>query len=358
MKYVLMIGTAPQGKGGVAAVVSVYVRSGLFDHFPVHYVATHREGGRLSKLVCALSATAQIAVRLLSGRVALVHAHSASNASFKRKSFYLALARALRVPTIFHLHGGGFRDFADQQASPRLRSWIVHTIRHSTRVIALSQAWSDYLTGLAPGARVAIVANPVDVPAELPIRSVEPARLLFLGRASQAKGIFDLLQAMASLKPRWPDLRLALGGDGDLAAVRTYASQLGLAESLDILGWVGEDDKRKELLRAEIFVLPSYKEGLPMAMLEAMAMAVPVVVTPVGGIPEAVQHEQQGLLVDPGQPQALADAIERLLASPVLRERLATSARERVRERFGVELVLQRLSAVYRELGAIERPMP
>lgn len=350
-----MIGTAPEGKGGVAAVVAVYIAQGLFERFPIRYVATHREGGRLTKLTCAMRAFAQVLWMLMRGQVALVHAHSASNASFKRKSFYLVLARAFGVPTVFHLHGGGFRTFTDQTASPRLRAWIVKTLSSSSCVIALSSAWAEYVHGLAPSVKVQIVPNPVFIPVQPTSANVEPGRLLFMGRASQAKGIFDLLDAMAILKPQWPNLKLALGGDGDLDAVRAYAAKRGLSEQLLVLGWVGENEKRTQYAQAEVFVLPSYNEGLPMAMLEAMAMAKPVVVTPVGGIPEAVQHEQQGLLVPVGQVDELAFAIARLLSNAELRLSLGAAARARVQERFSTDVVLGGLAALYREMGVEEK---
>lgn len=350
-KFVLMMGTSPEGKGGVASVVSVYMEHDLFKRFPIRYVTTHREGSLLLKAGTGIFAALKVLLLLATGRVALVHAHTASNGSFIRKSAYLAIARAFGVPTVFHLHGAQFHKFADEAASPLMRRWIVETIARSTRVVALSQAWGDYLQRLAVEARVEVIANPVSLPVLNGPFQVESCRILFLGRADQRKGVFVLLEALALLKPRWPQLRLAIGGDGNLEQVRSVAAKHGLGEMVEILGWVSAEEKRHQFSRAQIFVLPSYDEGLPMAMLEAMAQAKPIVVTPVGGIPEAVQHERHGLLVPAGDAHALAVALEHLLESPDLRERIGSGARERVAERFSTDVVLRQVGEMYEALG-------
>lgn len=348
---VVMIGTDPEGKGGVAAVVSVYKNHGLFDRYGIHYVVTHREGSLLQKLWRGLSGGLDLLWLLMTRRVALVHAQVASYGSFKRKSFYLAMARAFGVNTVFHLHGAEFKKFADEVASPALRRRIVHTLQASTRVIALSDSWADYLRGIAPSAQVSAVANPVHMPPEVSREQELQGQVLFLGRAEQRKGVFDLLEAFARVSSRVPEARLAIGGDGDLTKVRERIQQLGLGDRVEVLGWVAGAAKDAQMRRAQVFVLPSYDEGLPMAMLESMAQGKAIVVTPVGGIPEAVQNGQQGLLVSPGAVDELAYALESLLLDPELRHRLGTAARQRVADRFCTEHVLGRISALYKDLG-------
>lgn len=352
----VMIGTAPGGKGGIASVVAVYQQHGLFERYGVRYVVSHREGGAFSKVLNAATAGAKLLWLLATGQVAVVHAQVASYGSFKRKAAYLAMARAFSVPTVFHLHGAEFRKFTDELASPALRRRIVTTLQRSTAVIALSDSWADYLRSIAPGARVTAVANPVYLPAQ-PARDCEQAgRVLFLGRADQRKGIFDLLEAFAALRSRHPQATLGIGGDGDLGKVRARVAELGLQDCVDVLGWLGSEAKQEQLARAQVFVLPSYDEGLPMAMLESMAHGKAIVVTPVGGIPEAVQHGAQGLLVPPGKVDQLAEALEALLSDAALRERLGDGARQRVAERFSTEHVLGQLGALYESLGL--RPQP
>ena len=124
-----------------------------------------------------------------------------------------------------------------------------------------------------------------------------------------------------------------------------------------MLGWVSGAAKERELQQATLYVLPSYIEGLPMGVLEAMAIGAPVIATKVGGIPDAIEDGANGFLVEPGDVNALADRIIQLLADAQLRNRFATAARARIVSSFSPERVLARLEDVYRKLGAQPRPL-
>jgi glycosyltransferase involved in cell wall biosynthesis len=124
-----------------------------------------------------------------------------------------------------------------------------------------------------------------------------------------------------------------------------------------MLGWVSGPAKDRELQQATVYVLPSYIEGLPMGVLEAMAAGTPTIATKVGGIPDAIDDGAMGFLVEPGDVNALADRISKLLADPALRERFASEARARIVSTFSPERVLARLEDVYRRLGAQPRPL-
>jgi glycosyltransferase involved in cell wall biosynthesis len=268
-----------------------------------------------------------------------------------RKSLLLLIARRAGCKTIFHLHGGGFRQFADQESGTLMRRWIRHTLERSSRVIALSDGWADYLRGFAPRARVAVLPNSVPLPA-LPDPALrEPGRILFLGRAEAAKGIDELLEATARLAPRLPGLRLAIGGEGDLARLRRRAADLGIAGRVELLGWVGQEARDAELARASVFCLPSHAEGLPMSMLEAMAAARAVVVSRVGGIPETIRDHDNGLLVPPRDVPALAAALAQVLEDGALRERLARRARATIEQRYSLDVVGEQLASLYHELA-------
>jgi glycosyltransferase involved in cell wall biosynthesis len=346
-----MVGTALEGRGGVVAAVSVLRDGGLFERESVRYVATHADGSRARKARRALSGFCHTTAACLFARPAIVHAHSASRASFMRKSVLLFIARRAGCKTIFHLHGGGFRQYADQESGALMRRWIRHTLEQSSRVIALSSGWADYLRGFAPRARMAVLPNSVPLPA-LPDPALrEPGRILFLGRAEAAKGIDELLAAAAELAPRFPQLRLVIGGEGDLERVRRRAAALGIGDRIELLGWVGPRARDAQLARASVFCLPSHAEGLPMSMLEAMAAGTPVVVSNVGGIPETIQDHDNGLLVPPRDAPALAAALARVLADDTLRERLARRGRATIEQRYSLDVVGEQLASLYRELA-------
>lgn len=355
---VLMVGTALEGRGGVAAVVSVLRRHGLFEREAVRYVATHAEGPRLAKVKGAVAGFWQTVRACLGQHPAVVHVHSASHASFLRKSIVLLVARLAGSKTIFHLHGGGFRTFATQESGPLMRRWIRHTLEHSSVVIALSEGWAQFVHEFAPMAKVAVVPNSVPLPARVDRALEEPGRILFLGRLEAAKGVFELLGAGARLARDFPQLRLVFGGNGDVDGVRRRARELGIEDRIELPGWIGPQQRDAELARASVFCLPSHAEGLPMSMLEAMAAGKAVVATRVGGIPEALRDGSEaanGLLVPPRDEAALAAALATLLGDAALRERLAGRARASIEQHYSTEVVCGQLSAIYRELAGTER---
>ncbi|WLI90241.1 glycosyltransferase [Massilia sp. R2A-15] len=349
---VLMIGTAPGGRGGIASVVGVLRAGGLFERAAVRYVVSHRAGAHHVGARAALSAFLSTVAACLRRRPEVVHVHSATRASFARKSLLLLLARAAGCRTIFHLHGAQFGRFAATGAWAPMRWWIRRTLERSTAVIALSDRWAAFVRGYAPAARVVVVPNAVALPASADRSREERGRILFLGRADAGKGVFDLLAAVALLAPALPHIRLVIGGAGQLALLRRRAEELGIGARVILPGWLDARAREREMARAQVFCLPSHAEGLPMAMLEAMAAGKAIVASAVGGVPDAIADGANGVLVAPRDPAALAAALGKLLASRALRECMGDAASATVRERFSAEGAVGALSALYRELGA------
>jgi glycosyltransferase involved in cell wall biosynthesis len=254
---------------------------------------------------------------------------------------------------VFHLHGACFDKYAQEQASPLVQRWIRHTLESTSRVIALSPHWADFLRRYAPAARVIVIPNSVPLPPVSPA-TAEPGRILFLGQIEPRKGIYELLEALATVAPRHPHARLAIGGQGEVDEVRKRAAALGITDRVQLLGWLTGANKQAELARASIFCLPSHAEGLPMAMLEAMAAGKAVVVTPVGGIPHAVRDGDNGVLVPAGDVPRLAAALDSLLADPERVRGLGEQARATIAQEFEAGAVIERIAAVYHELERSE----
>jgi glycosyltransferase involved in cell wall biosynthesis len=195
--------------------------------------------------------------------------------------------------------------------------------------------------------RLHIVHCGVD-PARYRSATHQGQQLLFVGRLAAVKGVPLLLEAMAALAPRFPALRLSLIGDGpERAALEAQARALGLAERVAFHGYRSQTEVAEALPEADVFVLPSFAEGLPVVLMEALAAQVPVVTTQIAGVPELVQEGVSGRLVPPGDAAALAEAIAALLADPEARRRMGAAGRARVQEEFDMRREAARLSSLF-----------
>lgn len=339
-----MLGPAADAQGGIAAVIATYVRAGLPGRCGVQVVATHTDGGGLRKLVVLLGALLRVGALLIAGKVCALHIHTASRRSFWRKRLFMNLARRFDVPYLLHVHGGGFPDFFDA-ASVAERERIQTAFATAAGVFVLSDAMSEALRSRLTLPALEVLRNPVELPAaHVPV--AEP-KLLFLGELSVAKGVFDLLEAAAQLAADFPELSLDLCGKGERAPVAARMEMLGLEQQVALPGFVSGADKAARLRGAAIFALTSHLEALPVALLEAMANGLAVVATRVGAMPEVITDGVDGLLVPPGDVDALAMALRRLLEDPALRARLGAAAREKMIAHYSVEQIMAQLERRY-----------
>ncbi|WP_148715346.1 glycosyltransferase family 4 protein [Chitinolyticbacter meiyuanensis] len=351
-KSLLILATAENGKGGIASVIKTYRESGLFARWPLEHLATHVNGSSWQKLRTFVFALLHFAARLLFKRdVAAVHIHTASNASYWRKLPFLLLCRACRVPYLLHVHGAGFIVFYENR-SGALGQWLIrYGLRHADEVIALSSQWAADLARIEPQAKVVRIYNPI---AEVEALKAERKHdcILFLGEVGKRKGVFELISALAEILPRRAGTKLWIGGLGDIEGAKLHAQKLGVSESIEWLGWVVGPQKQQLLSTATVLALPSYNEGLPMSILEALSFGVPVVSTTVGGIPDALGEDGGTCLVEPGDVSALASALLRVLESDELQLALAERGRRRVKEHFSTTVVMSQLDGVYQRLLA------
>jgi glycosyltransferase involved in cell wall biosynthesis len=222
------------------------------------------------------------------------------------------------------------------------------------RVICVSEAVRRRCldAGLPPG-KLAVLPDFVDCrrfdPDAVPARDTGPGQtILTLGRLAPEKGHRVLLRAIPEVRKRAPHARLTICGEGEeRRPLEAQAAALGLGGAVEFLGFVR--DVRPVLAAAAVVAMPSLSEGLGVAALEAMAMAKPVVASDTGGLPESIVHGETGLLVPPGDPAALAQALAQLLADPGRAEAMGRAGRSRALEHFDRARIVDRLLALYDE---------
>lgn len=346
----VMLGAASETRSSIAAVVAAYRANGLFKRWPIDYIATHGDVGPAGNAVLALKAMRRFAGLLIRNRRVALHVHTSFRNGFWRDAVFMSAAIAARCPYILHLHGGGFERFYDRSSTP-VRALIGFFLERAACVATPSEAMRAWIRGIARDANALCVPNPVPGSNVQRQPGTQQNIVLFLGCLDARKGIFDLLDAIAALRASVPDLRLVCAGEGDRGAVAHYAARIGIADAVKFTGWVGPSGKRALFESAAAFALPSYDEALPMSLLEAMSAGVPVVVSPVGALPEAVVDGISGFMVAPGDTAGLRRSLGRLLQDRTLGARMGAAARESVRLRFSPERALPALEDLYCAVG-------
>jgi glycosyltransferase involved in cell wall biosynthesis len=337
-------------KGGMRSVVEGYVADGFISGQDIRLIHSYDDSGFVSRQFLLLRALSAYVLTLLTHKVDLVHVHSAMRGSFWRKSLFLIIARWFSIPVIFHLHGSEMKAFYAEQ-SPKGRDRIRWVFEHAARVIVLSESWRTYIDSIAPKARITVVHNYVSVP-EVAKPDNASVQIVFLGLVGKRKGVADLIQAMARVHAIYPDARLTIGGNGEVAQAEAQVKALGIDECIELAGWVGPEQRARLLSAADIYVLPSYNEGLPMGILEAMAYKAAVVSTTVGGIPELISDGENGRLIAPGDVDGLAEALLALAGDATQRRRLAANAHATLIASYSNTAVLPVLDALYADTVA------
>jgi glycosyltransferase involved in cell wall biosynthesis len=307
--------------------------------------------------VAAIVVLVRVLVSLVGRRPHVVHIHTSSYAAFHEKSIAVLLGRIVGARVLLHMHGGGFKDFF-LESSCFGRLYIRAVLRTCTRVCVLSQTWLRYFAdelGVAEHS-LRVIPNGVAIPL-LPRRSRNKRlRVLMFGHLREYKGVGDFIEAIKIASPRYPEVTFHHVGPEPVCSEATYYKELARDAGLDaVLRWEGPvpgSEKWDVLNSADVFVLPSHVEGLPIALLEAMGAGLPVIATPVGAIPEVVTHDVTGVLVPVGNPIALANAICRLIESPAERSVLAANGQAHIKRHFTFDRTAGLLEQVYQEVGS------
>lgn len=336
-------------QGGIAAVIERYYGSRLEDDYEMIYVEGYRDGGKLAKLVQFLKGYIRYTTVLYREEPDLIHIHSSFGPSFVRKSFYVNKAYRMGIPVINHIHGADFDEFYEKAG--KLKRRRIHKVyNRCNMLIALSEEWRSKLAKIVPKEKICTIENySVPQSREL-INSLEESRyhakqVLFLGEIGARKGAYDLPAIVQAVKRRVPEVRFVICGSGEIRQVKEQLSDETVG-SVAFPGWVRGDAKDRYLKESSLFLLPSYQEGMPMSILDAMGYGLPIVSTYVGGIPKLVS-EENGILCEPGDAAGIADAIIKVLEDRDLQHKMGLGSLEYVEVQYSLEMHLQKLEAVY-----------
>ena len=341
MKKVLVVATSPQSRGGIATVVGALRKTEVWSAHKCCWVATHIDRSKLRKILKLVGGLLKYVVLLPWYDV--VHIHLSTTVSANRKYIFYKIARLLRKKVIVHLHCGS-------QLSEIWNSKYQEMFTNSNMCIVLSNSIREMIvarTGKADTVRV--VYNPSPSGVDVPKSEERNKVILFAATLYREKGYLDLIEAFAQVAPKYPEWKLVLAGNGSQEAGIGKAEQLRAGNRVRFLGWVKGADKDRAFRSASIFCLPSYAEGFPMAVLDAWAYGLPVVTTPVGGVPDIVVDGENGLLFTPGDVATLASKLSMLIENEELRAKISKESLRLANTTFNVNTIANQLANIYEE---------
>jgi glycosyltransferase involved in cell wall biosynthesis len=356
---VLVTGPHRAAVSGVSTHVNQLMGSRLAEDFElVHFQvgSEGREEGRLRRWLRLVSSPLALLAAIVFREVAVVHLNTSLNVrAFWRDLAYLLVAKALRARVLWQVHGGALpEDFFKGRMG---RAFLRRVLQLPDQVVVLARIELEAYDRFVPGQRVALVPNGIECRPFVRVptvcsRSDFPLRLVYIGRIEREKGLYETLQAIHLARELGVDVRIIIAGQGsETAALVRQATALGISQRVHFIAPVFGDAKVRLLGTADVALLPSYAEGLPYALLEAMAAGVPVIATAVGAIPDVVTEGIHGHLVQARSARAIAAAIMSINRD---RERLAwmsRACRRRILAAYSVERVAADLALIYRELA-------
>jgi len=284
----------------------------------------------------------------------ILHIHVSERMSFPRKGALILSGKLFGMKIVLHHHGAELLPFYRGASAPmkRIVEW---TTRTADLNIVLGTVWHNLLIqemGL-PSDKVVIRFNASD---DLGHQQVEhdsetdPWHFLIVANLSRRKGVDDLLQSLAELRKAGHPAKLTLAGGGQVDHYRALAASMNIGEHCSFTGWVSAEQVHSLMKAHSALVLPSYQEGFPMSIIEALSAGLPVVATPVGSIPELLADRRECLLIEPGNITELNKALTEIAIDDALRKTITMNGRKFYDESFHIDAYMELMMETYCDL--------
>jgi glycosyltransferase involved in cell wall biosynthesis len=347
-KHVLFGATYIKDPGGVASVLSIYQQTvSDFNYIPTSF----KRPSWQNILIFPFTILRLFFYLLTTPAIKIVHLHASATGSFYRKSVLFFIAKIFRKKTIIHIHSGKFDTFFE--SVPYLQGIIKYVLNKTDVLIVLSEEWKTYFDTLTITPKAVVVNNPVVMPSQsAPKIPATPYKLLYLSRINTIKGIYDLLEYFknhhSALKNQF---LLQVAGSGEEEKVKEIIKKEKLEDVVQFVGWISGEPKMQMIREADAFILVSYYEGLPMSILEAMAMGKAIIASRVGGVPSVVKDGVNGWLIAPKKPEELTRVFDDIRKDPEILYRFGQQSIA-LSDPYSSTKVVAHLDSIYEELLA------
>jgi len=336
---VLVVSTSRKTRGGITAVLKAYESTKMWKDYHCRWIETHRDSNTIVKFCYFISALVEFTA--IAPFYDIVHLHFSLDGTARRKKHFMRLAKFYGKKTIIHLHcGTQIHDIWDNNYD--------YLFRSCDKAILLSKSLQTMVeehTGITD--KYEVVYNPCL--SELKSINLRDRKkeILFAGTLYEGKGYRDLIRAFGRIAHNYSDWSVVLAGNGEMNLGKQIAKELNIENQVKFLGWVAEDEKDKVFKEASIFCLPSYAEGFPMAVLDAFSYGLPVLSTPVGGIPDVAVNGKNMLLFDPGDIDALAEKLKQLISDRELQFNMCAESQLMAATTFNLSNIIKQLASIY-----------
>lgn len=368
---ILIVGPLPPTVGGITTCILNILNSDLNEKYKFIPFTTSRPTQNLVKDVYDYTLMFHIGLKYLI-RAALttlhhiivfpfvlakrnpkiVHIHTTDYWPFWESSFYIFISKMFHRKVVLHIHATSFDKFY-QNSNSLIKHLIKRTLNITDKTIVLSSRSKSFFAKLVPEHRLKVIPNSVKCAlfnneTQRHVKS-NVVKVLFIGGTeAKRKGMYDVLRAIPIVAEKYgSNILFVFVGKCDVEKIKAICKEKNISDYVEILGYIETEEKVKVIVSSDIYVLPSYSEGLPVTILEAMAAGLPIISTPVGSIPEVIEEGVNGYLIKPGDYYGLAEKILILAKDAHLRQTMGKKNVEKIKTQYNEKIVMQKLKDVY-----------
>lgn len=343
---IIITGPSPNDMGGIATMIRTIMNyKNNSYHFYSHIARP--KGNIMLKLILVPLYTLLYFFRTAINRYEIAHINFSENWGFYRYLPIIYWSKILRIRIVLHSHACEFEKFYNRQ-NLILQRIIKYTLDLSDCIIVLSEEWKSVFRSIS-NTRIEIIYNFINVPEKNNYKA-DSSYITITGRIGKRKGYYDLSKVIPKILNLNPDLKFNFCGNGEIEEIRNILKELKVSEYVNLPGWVSSDIVENYLKNTLLYVLPSYDEGMPLGIIEAMGYGIPIISTKVGGIPSLVKNGKNGILIEPGNLLQLEEAILELLKDESKRNLISQNNFQYVQNNFNIEIQMKKIYSLYQDI--------
>lgn len=352
---VALIGPIKTDSGIATAVNTVVNNSIIRNNYTILYINTsnYENSNSLVNSIIFIKSLSRYLRQLMRNRISIAHIHTSHDRSFYRKSIFISLSLLFKIKIILHIHSSKFDSFFVGAYGIK-KKIIGFFLKKCDAIILLCQDWKEKIDRKFNVKHTFVIGNASPLNPKQAGACAKHARsngikILFFGFLIKTKGISDIIDIAAKLKENSASYRIIVGGKGQEKQNLIKDIKEKDLHNVEYQGWVSGRKKLELYRNSDIFILPSYNEGMPMVILEAMAFGLPIIATRIAGIPDIVVDNENGYLLNPGDVNGFVEKIELLALNPGLRKSFGNRSKTIVKS-FSADRIAAKWQQIYQAI--------